>query len=172
MNPIAVLVAINGMLTASVPPAVLAGGHVAAPLGPILSRFTERAGVLPGGGVAIVARGQVCTFHVDSTAFECAGRTARAAAPPFVRAGVVFLPLADVVHAFGGRMTFDGRTKTAAVTFPPLVRIATPAPFDVLAPQVAPTRVFTPQPPSPTPLPAVTGSPRPRRTAIPVVPVP
>lgn len=169
MNPIAILVLLNGLPVASVPPAVIVGGHVAAPL-PIVSAFSERATELPDGSIAIVARGQHCRFHIDATAFGCGGRTARAAFAPFVTAGVVFVPLADVVRAFGGTAAFDGRAKTIGVTFPPVARIATPAPFDLLAPQVVPTRVFTPQPPPPTPLPVVTGSPRPRRTAIPVNP--
>jgi hypothetical protein len=65
------------------------------------------------------------------------------------------VPLEPLVRCLGGSSVWDERGH---------------APFDPSAPQVAPTTVFTPEPASPTPRAIASGSPRPRRTAIPVTP--
>jgi hypothetical protein len=76
--------------------------------------------------------------------------------------------LAPLVRSLGGDAHFDARTKTLALAFDGARVIETPTPFDPRAPQVAPTTIFTPQPPAPTPRVVETGVPVPRRTAIPV----
>jgi len=76
----------------------------------------------------------------------------------------VYVPLADVLRALGALVTYDRRTVEIRIVARPL---GTPTPFDVAAPQVSPSAVFTPAP-VPTPRPIWTGVPLPRRTPLPV----
>lgn len=169
MNPLAVIVLVNGTLVPSAPPARLLFGHVMVPLVPIVTRFTQRASM--AGDTIVLARGErTCTLRIGSAAMTCGGVTHVAGVVPFAAGGVAFVPLADVARAFGGAVAFDAATGTATVDFGPPAELTTPAPFDPNAPQVAPTNIFTPMPPPATPQPLETGIPHPRRTAIPATP--
>jgi hypothetical protein len=166
---LAVIVLVNGTFVPSSPPVRRLFGAVMAPLAPVVTRIVERTS-LAGDTVTLGRGGRTCAFRVGSPSYVCNGTIRDAGVTPFARDGVVFLPLGAVARAFGGSATYDARTSTVSVIVPPLRTVATPAPFDPLAPRPAPTRVFTPQPAPPTPQAVESGEPRPRRTAIPATP--
>jgi hypothetical protein len=169
MNPAAVIVILNGAILASAPPAQLLFGHVMAPVAPVITHFTERAAV-DGDTITLVRQGRTCTFRIGSNAFDCDGVSETLPVAPFGRGGIAYVPLADVARAFGGAVEYDPHTRIVALDVPPALDLKTPAPFDPNAPSATPTQVFTPSPApaTPSPRPADTGSPLPRRTAIPV----
>ncbi len=171
MNPAAVIVILNGAILASAPPAQLLFGHVMAPVAPVVTHFTQRADV-DGDTITLVRQGRTCTFHIGSDTFNCDGCYGTLPVAPFGRDGVAYLPLADVARACGGAVEYESAHADPGSIVPPAVDLQTPAPFDPSAPSAAPTVIFTPTPPpaTPTPLPTDTGSPLPRRTAIPVIP--
>ena len=143
-----VTVLINGTPAPSSPPAQLAGGHVLAP--PVLiAKFADRVTTFPDGGLTATRAERACV------------------ALPVMEHMVALAPLA---RCLGAHVAWDPQAKTITLAFPTSVDVRTPAPFDVTAPQVAPTTIFTPEPPSPTPRAIETGVPRPRRTAIPETP--
>jgi len=144
-----VSVVVDGSFVPSVPPATLRGGRVIAPL-ELVVRIADR--VESDGGVVTARRG----------ARTCSVRALPASDP----VQVVLAPLARCLGAV--HIGWDGRTKTLSLAFGGPADVRTPAPFDPAAPQVAPTTLFTPEPGPPTPRVIDTGSPRPRRTAIPV----
>lgn len=165
----AVLILLNGTVVASVPPARLVFGHVVAPLAPALTRWSDRVRV-DGNTIAIERAGRTCVLHAGVDTMACGDAVLPLAVAPFGRAGVAFVPLADVARALGGTATYDARTRTLSIAFAALASLATPAPFDPAAPQVTPS-ARPAAVPAPTPArPVIPGSPLPRRTAIPAVP--
>lgn len=150
----AVTVVVNGAVAASSAPARLAAGRVVAPLRPIVIRLTSRAAYDPDAESVDVERGST---HVRVPV-------------AFVDDGVPYVELAPLVTALGGSVAFDTSTKTLNVILPSDGAIRTPAPYDPAQPQVSPAAVFTPVPPRATPRSPDSGVPRPRRTAIPVLP--
>jgi hypothetical protein len=168
---LALMVILNGAILPSVPPAQLLFGHVMVPVAPVVTQFTQRAAV-DGDTITLVRQDRTCVFRIGSDAFVCNGVGGTLPVAPFGRDGMAYVPLADVVRAFGGDCEYDPRSRMAAVDVPPETALKTPAPFDPSAPSATPTMVFTPSPaPLPaTPRPAESGSPTPRRTAIPVDP--
>jgi hypothetical protein len=164
----AVVVLLNGVVVPTALPAELVAGRVMVPATAI-TRFADRVAVDPLGTITIEGRGHRCTLRIGIAEATCDDRTRPLELSPFFREGTAFVPLADVARALGGEVVYDVPSGTAAVQLPPDRRVETPAPFDPRAPQATPTTVFTPQPPSPTPRPAESGSPRPRRTAVPVI---
>jgi hypothetical protein len=169
VNPAAVIIVLNGAVVPSVPPARLLFGHVMAPVAPVVTRLTERA-TIDGDEITLVRNGRTCVLRIGSHALACDGAQTPLPVAPFGRDGQPFVPLADVVRAFGGSSAYDARRGIVSLTLPPADTLATPAPFDPAAPQASPTTVFTPSPPPATPRPLDTGSPQPRRTAIPAIP--
>lgn len=172
MGPVAVIVILNGAIVGSAPPAQLLFGHVMAPLAPVITRFTARA-ALDGDTITVARDGRTCVFRIGSEAYNCDGVGGTLPVVPFARDGIAYLPLAEVVHAFGGALTYDPRSGIVALDMPPDTELRTPAPFDPSAPSATPTTVFTPSPtpaPPATPRPLDAGTPVPRRTAIPVIP--
>ena len=133
------------------PSAALRNGHVVAP--PVLvAHFADRIDVAADGTLT-ASRGER----------SCVARSVDAAA--------VLVELAPLARCLGAQhVGWDPRAKTLALTFGGPVMVRTMPPFDPTAPQVAPTTIFTPQPPPPTPRVIDTGAPRPRRTAIPLPP--
>lgn len=170
MSPAVTLVVAGALVPWSLPP-VMIGGHVLAPLA-TLRRIATVSAVSHDGGTILIGRGgHACTLRFDDVRAACDGRPLRLGAPAFSRAdGSTFVPLADVVRALGGDVTFDRATKTLAVAFATNGPVATPSPYAATPlPAVSPPVVFTPEPVV-TPRTVATGSPRPRRTAIPAVP--
>jgi hypothetical protein len=169
MNPIAVIIVLNGAIVASAPPAQLLFGHVMAPLAPVVTRFADSA-ALDGDTITVVRGKTTCLLRIGWGAIVCNGVARSLPVSPFGRDGVAFVPLAELARSLGGTVTYDARAHTAALAVPPPTDVITPAPYDPSVPQAAPTTVFTPAPPKATPRPADSGSPQPRRTAIPVEP--
>jgi hypothetical protein len=146
-----VTVLVDGSFVPSAPPASLRGGHVVAPLA-LVARIADR--------VEISADGTITARRGER---ECV-----AASVPGSDPVLVFLaPLARCLGAT--HVGWDGAAKTLAMAFGGPIVVRTLPPFDPAAPQVAPTTIFTPEPATPTPRIIDTGSPRPRRTAIPAV---
>jgi hypothetical protein len=166
---LAVLVLLNGAFVPSSPPVRAMGGHLMAPLGPVLTRLVDRVS-REGDAVALIRGTRLCVFRIGIPAFRCEGTIRLGDAAPVARDGTVYLPLATVVRAFGGTVTYDAAHRTAALDLPLRTDLAPPAPFDPAAPQATPTEVFTPQPAPATPQAVESGDPRPRRTAIPATP--
>jgi len=166
----AIVVVLNGAFVPATPPVRRLFGHVMAPLLPVVARLVDTVTV-DGDDVTLVRGARTCVFRVGAPAYRCDDGTVRpAGVAPFGRDGVVYVPLAAVASAFGGRATYDARSASVGVVMPARWSVTTPAPFDPAAPQVVPTRVFTPQPGPPSPRPAVSSVPQPRRTAIPAIP--
>lgn len=145
-----VLVLVQGAFVPSAPPAMLIGGHVIGPV-QLAARFADRVDVRHG--IVTARRGER----------TCAARGLTTGAP-------LLIELAPLARCLGAAIAWDGRAKTFAISFADATTIRPLPSFDPTAPQVAPTTIFTPEPPPPTPRPIDSASPRPRRTAIPVVP--
>jgi hypothetical protein len=152
--PIAVTIVLNGSIVPSFAPAELDAGRVVAPLRTIVAELATRATYTPGSR----------TIQLEGAGRRIAVRIV------FVADGTPYVLLEPLVRALGGTATFDSRSKTLAILLPVERVLETPAPFDPGAPQVAPSALFTPEPPRPTPRALATGIPLPRRTAIPAVP--
>lgn len=145
-----VLVMVDGSVVPSAPTATLRAGRVIGPA-TIVARMADRVGVAADGSF-MAARGEQL----------CVASAVPGSDPPMVE----LAPLARCLGATN--VAWDARSKTLTVAFggPSIVR--TMPPFDAGAPQVSPTTVFTPEPARPTPREVATGSPRPRRTGIPI----
>jgi len=118
----------------------------------LVARFAERIDTAPDGSVTARRGERTCT------------------ARPLSGTDPALLAIAPLARCLGGHVAWDTRTKTLLLAFDGPVEIRTLPPFDPQAPQAVPTTVFTPEPAPPTPRVIATGSPRPRRTAIPVSP--
>jgi hypothetical protein len=148
---LAALVVVDGVLVPSVPPATLRDGRVVGPLA-LVARIADRADAAPDGGLTARRGERVC-----------------AASPVAGDDPEPVYALAPLARCLGARhVAWDARGKTLQLAFDGPVEVRTLPPFDPAAPQVSPTTIFTPEPAPPTPRVIVTGSPRPRRTAIPV----
>ncbi|MBV8298754.1 MAG: hypothetical protein JO083_04235 [Candidatus Eremiobacteraeota bacterium] len=147
-----VAVVVDGTFVPSVPVASLSDGRVVAPAD-LIANFADRIDAGPGATL-MVRRGQRAC-----------------AAVPAVSGDPALYALAPLARCLGAHVSWDGSAKTLQLAFADGTRVVrTPPPFDPNAPQVAPTQIFTPEPATPTPRVIATGSPQPRRTAIPVTP--
>lgn len=149
-----VTIVVNGAIVSSAASARVVNGRVVAPLDPIVIRLATRAVYDPAAATVAIERG---------------GR--RIIVPvTFVENDVPYIELGAAVRRIGGSVAFDSPTKTLSIVLAAASVISTPAPFDRSVRQADATTVFTPAPPPATPRGVETGLPRPRRTAIPVVP--
>ena len=142
---------VDGSFVPSVPSASLRDGRVVAPVA-LVARIADRIDVGADGTVSARRGERTCV------------------ARPAVPGEPALLAIGPLARCLGAYVAWDGRTKTLSVSFGGPITIGTPRPYDPNAPRVAPTTVFTPEPAPPTPRVIVTGSPQPRRTAIPVTP--
>jgi hypothetical protein len=145
-----VVVLVDGTVVPSAPPATVMAGRVVGPA-ELVARFVDRV-ELRDGILAAQRAGRRCT-----------SRSVVPGQPALVQ-------LAPLARCLGARLEWNERAKTLSIAFASTVTIRPLPPYDPSAPQVAPTAVFTPEPAPPTPRAIDTGSPRPRRTAIPVIP--
>jgi hypothetical protein len=145
-----VTVVVNGSFVPSVPVAGVDRGRVVGPVS-LVARFAERVAVREDGRTLVAVRGER----------TCTANALPGTDPPLV----VIAPLA---RCLGADVAWDGQAKSLALRFGGEAVMRTLPPFDPSAPQVAPTMIFTPEPAPPTPRVISTGSPRPRRTAIPL----
>ena len=168
---IPVIVIFNGAIVASSPPAELVFGHVMAPLAPVVSRIAQRA-ALAGDDIVVVRGSHTCALKIGSAAMTCDGIGRQLPVLPYGRDDRAFVPLAEIARAFGGNATYDARSHTIEVNVAAETAVDTPAPYDPNALHVRPATIFTPSPAPATPTPRAvdSGSPQPRRTAIPVTP--
>ena len=146
-----VTVVVNGSFVPSSPPAALRDARVVGSLS-LVARFAERVDVAAGGVVTVRRGERVC------------------AARPIAGSDPAVVALAPLARCLGGSVGWDNRTKTLLLAFDGPVEVRTLPPYDPSAPRAVPTTVFTAEPAPPTPRVIATGSPRPRRTAIPVTP--
>ena len=145
-----VTVIVDGSFVPTDPPASLRDGHVVAPLA-LIARIADRVELSPAGVVSAYRGERACV------------------ARPLPGSDPALVALAPLARCLGAsHVAWDGTAKTLALAFEGPVVVRTLPPFDPVAPQAAPTTVFTPEPATPTPRVIVTGSPRPRRTAIPI----
>jgi hypothetical protein len=169
MTAAAVLILLNGAVVGSVPPARLLFGHVMAPLTAAVTRWTDRTAI-EGNTMTIERGGRRCILHVGVDALACDGTVVPLGVAPFGRAGIAFVPLGEVARALGGDVSYDARSRSLSIAFPPASALETPAPFDPAAVQVTSAPLAAPAAVPLPPRPVVIGSPLPRRTAIPDVP--
>jgi hypothetical protein len=149
-----VAVSIDGRPLAAYVRAYVSGGRVYVPVAPLLTRLADRLWL--DGDILVVQRGE---------------RSVRIRLEPIYQAELrgAYVPAAATLRALGATVTYDGAEHRLNVTVPVSAVVATPTPFNPAAPSVAPNAVFTPVPPA-TPRPLWTGSPMPRRTALPFPP--
>jgi hypothetical protein len=145
-----VTVVLDGAPAPSAPPARLVGGRVLAPIA-LIARLADRVTVAADGGLT-AQRGERA----------CVARTIGAE-------GAAFVELAPLARCLGATVSWDAASRTLGLAFARAAQSREHPAFDPRAPQVAPTTIFTPEPVR-TPRVLVTGSPIPRRTAIPVTP--
>jgi hypothetical protein len=134
--------------------AYLAGGRVFAPVAPLLTGLADRI-----------------WFEGDALVIERGTRRVRIQLVP-ARGGqfdATYVAAAPVLRALGASVHYEAKERRLVVAVSSRAIVTSPTPFDPSAPSVAPTTVFTPAPPS-TPRPVWTGSPYPRRTALPFPP--
>jgi len=152
---IVVTVLLHGVPVAAAHPAYLnADDVVVAPLVPVVSDIADAIDV-DRGAIRIRRGPRGIALLVGRDAYQSQG--------------TVYVPLARVVRALGGSVSYDSVRKVAAIDMPEPQVVSTPTPFDAGVPNAPPTSVFTAQP-TVTARPTPSGIPRPRRTPIPVTP--
>lgn len=152
LPPVALTLLLDGRPVRSYEPLYLARGRVLGPVDPFLTGVADR--IAYKGGFAIFTRqGRVVRVRLDVRPPGGLSQTYVALVP-------VLRGLGEVVRLDPVRGTLDVRT-------PGRNAVATAGPYDARASQVAPRVVFTPTP-VPTERPIWNGTPRPRRTPIPL----
>lgn len=134
--------------------AYVANGRVFAPVDPLLTQLADRLWF--EGDTLVVQRGD------RRVRVRIAGGPAAPLDGAYVAAG-------PVLQDLGIAARYDAATRRLLVRVGERETVASPTPFNAAVPAVVPSAVFTP-PPTPTPRPVWTGSPLPRRTALPLPP--
>lgn len=147
----ALVVVLNGVVVRSYNPAYVRNGRVIAPLEPFVTRIAAK--IAYSGGMLIISRGD---------RFAQVALKARSVPMQWTR---IYVPIAPILRTLGLDVSYDAAMRRVEIVTPGPV-VATPTPFNLAVPLVAPTAVFTPSPQT-TPRPVVTGKPIPRRTPLP-----
>jgi hypothetical protein len=134
--------------------AYVEGGRVFAPVAPVLTRLADRLWF--EGNELVIQRGER-RVRVRLGA-ELAGQL-----------DTTYVPAGPTLRALGASVQYDASAHRLVVRLHAPATVTSPSPFNPAAPSSAPNDVFTPLPPA-TPRPVWTGSPLPRRTALPVPP--
>jgi hypothetical protein len=150
----AVAVIVDGRPLAAYQRAYLADGRVFVPAAPLLLRIADRFWL---DGDTLVAERDGRRAHV-----RLSPRAAGELNLAYVAAG-------PVLRTLGAAVRYEAVGRRLVVTLPARGVLASPTPFDRVAPSAAPRAVFTPLEPA-TPRPLWTGSPAPRRTGLPFPP--
>lgn len=143
---------LDGRPVRSYEPLYLARGRVLGPVDPFLTRVAERMEY--AGGYAVFSR---------------AGRSVRVRLMPAApgKLGQTYVALVPLLRALGETVALNASRSVLDVRSPERVDMQPPLPFDPRAKQVGARAVFTPTP-VPTDRPVWNGTPRPRRTPIPL----
>jgi hypothetical protein len=160
-----VTVVVDGRTIAASQQAMLAGGIVVAPAQPFLRDIAPTIVADRARGTLTLSRnGDTVTVTVGSRLARVGGAGVLLPIAPYLRDGVVVIPLAAVARALGSSAAFEGASKTLRIALPPTAPLGTPSPYAPIpgGPSPLPVRV------DPTPAPRATtpGSPVPRRTPI------
>jgi hypothetical protein len=152
--PTPVSIVVDGRPLAAYVRAYAFEGRVYAPVSPLLTRLADR--VWSQGDELVIQRGNV-RIRV-ALAHSLAGQL-----------NGDFVAVGPVLRALGASVRYEPSGRRLIVRVPPRAVVESPTPFDPNAPSVRPSAVFT-APVSPSPRPAWTGSPLPRRTPLPAPP--
>jgi hypothetical protein len=149
---VALTLLLDGRPVRSYEPLYLTRGRVLGPVDPFLTRVADR--IAYAGGFAVITRGD---------------RNVRVRLIPGPPSGLsqTYVALVPLLRALGETVRLDSVTETLDVRTPASAGIGAQSAFDARARQVAPRAVFTPTP-VPTDRPTWNGTPRPRRTPIPL----
>ena len=140
------------------------------PLRPYITRLAARISVDPQRGTITIGRGaREIVVQVGSLRAQGSDGAMQLRAAPFLADDAIYVPLAAIARALGGSVSYAPAWHAVLVGFSGAPPLATMTPFNVDEPQVAPTQIFTAQPKR-IARPVLSGTPRPRRTPIPVRP--
>lgn len=134
--------------------AYLAEGRVFVPVAPLLTGLADRLWI--DGNTLVVERDGRRVRVLIASRFS--GELSDA-----------YVPAGPVLRILGASVRYDSEGRRLVVTIPQRGTLVSPTPFNPDVPSAAPSPVFTPQA-SATPRPIWTGSPMPRRTALPFPP--
>ena len=165
IGALVVTVLVDGAPVPASAPAILSRGVVTCPVDPFARAFARRISFdAAKGRITFERDGKVVSVVLGSRVAETGRGSEALPVAPYLRAGLVIIPLAATARALGAGVRFDGRSKVVDIQLPPAEPIATMTPY-LPGPRPTPLETFTPNPVS-TPRPAVSGIPRPRRTPI------
>ncbi len=129
-------------------------GHIVAPVVPYLTQIATR--IKFENDIMVVQRGRfVARIRTGAVSMERLER--------------MFVTIAPIYRALGEHCSYEAASRTLWITSLEVEPIGTMEPFNAKVPRALPTKLFTPEPVI-TSRPIFKGSPRPRRTPIPVIP--
>ncbi|MGA8575131.1 MAG: hypothetical protein WB609_05495 [Candidatus Cybelea sp.] len=150
--PVAVIV--DGRPLAAYQRSYLAEGRVFVPVSPLLTRLADRLWV-EGNTLVVERYGRRIRVLLSTNGLG--------------EFNDAYVPAGPVLRSLGASVRYDPAARRLLVTIPVRGPLESPTPFNPALASAAPSAVFTP-PVSPTPRPQWTGSPLPRRTALPLPP--
>lgn len=147
-----VTVVIDGRPLAAYVRAYVAGGRVFAPVAPLLTRLADQF-----------------WFDGETLVVQRKDRRVRIRLVPQLRGQLTgaFVPAGPVLRALGAMVCYESAHHRLDVSLSARNVVTSPTPFNPIAPSASPNAVFT-STPAATPRPLWTGSPMPRRTALPL----
>lgn len=147
----AIAVLLDGRPVSAYAPAYVVGGRTYAPLVPYVSRLVDR--IAYAGGKLVLSRGsRQYSLRLEPAFPDALDRQ--------------YVALAPMLRALGISVSYDAASHSVDVVLPAPAEVASPQPFDPLAPQVTPHVVFTPTPKPALPI-VWRGPAIPRRTPLP-----